>query len=85
MTRCTTWHVRIDLVDDGEEVTGRAELVGAPASMTTPSGPDWDAEIGRGHDGGAVDTPLTTWRSMDDLVQVLVDTLNREHHRVRVP
>lgn len=34
MSRCSTWHIRIDLVDDGTEVSARASLIGAPASMT---------------------------------------------------
>ena len=33
MNGCSTWHVRIDVVDCGEGLSARAHLVGSPAAM----------------------------------------------------
>lgn len=76
MSRCSTWHVRIDLVDDGTRVTARAKLIGAPASMTQShdSGP---------HDGcltgGTSSDLLAAWQPLADLAPMLADSLSSEH------
>ncbi len=76
MSHCTTWHIRIDLVDDGTDVAARAKLIGAPMAMTRqqPEGP---------HDGcltGSHDLEhLSKWHALKDLTPVLVDALSLEH------
>ncbi len=85
MTRCTTWHVRIDLVDDGTEVSGRVRLVGAPGSMTarqpegTHAGCVTDPEAVTDPDGLEAAPDLGAWRSVGELPAVLLAALAREH------
>jgi hypothetical protein len=76
MSHCTTWHVRIDLVDDGDEVVARAKLVGAPMAMTTrpQPAPHHRCPTGR-HDTD----DLSRWRPLNDLTPVLVDVLSMAH------
>jgi hypothetical protein len=83
MTHCSTWHVRIDLVDDGTVVTARAQLIGAPMAMTAHAGEPHDKCVSGSND---VD-PLSRWRAVEDLVPALVDALSTEHraHAVHDP
>ena len=73
---CTTWHVRVDLIDAGAGVLARAELLGAPRAM---------AAHGRTHphDGCLERCPdieyLSTWQSVVDLAPALVDALSAGH------
>ena len=76
MSHCTTWHVRIDLVDDGSELVARAKLIGSPLAITRqPSA--------QSHDGcltGYGDVAhLSAWRPVEELAPTLTDALSREH------
>lgn len=76
MSGCTTWHIRIDLVDDGIEVSARASLIGAPASMTClPAVGPHDECLA----AGASTARLGGWRPLDELAPRLVDALSCEH------
>lgn len=75
MSHCTTWHVRIDLVEDGTSVAARAKLIGAPMAMTTQHHAPHDGCLVGCHD---IDY-LSHWRALDDLASALVDALSIEH------
>lgn len=76
MTHCTTWHVRIDLVDDGDDVMARAELIGAPsAMMREPAGSPHDDCADSGRDA----EDLSAWRSIEELAPTLAGVLSNEH------
>jgi hypothetical protein len=76
MAGCSTWHVRIDLVDDGAQVHARAQLIGAPASMTghdsEASHPGCLTESGTGGD-------LAGWTAVPELSRRLISALANEH------
>lgn len=76
MSHCTTWHIRIDLVDDGTEIASRAALVGAPAAMSRRSSSG-------AHDGYSAGCRgidyLTSWRPLTELTLALIDALAHEH------
>ena len=76
MSHCSTWHVRIDLVDDGSEITARARLVGSPAAMV-------GRPADKAHEGclaGCRDIDyLTAWQPLGELSAALVDALAHEH------
>jgi hypothetical protein len=76
MAGCSTWHARIDLVDDGAQVHARAQLIGAPASMTgrdsEASHPGCLTETGTGGD-------LAEWTSVPELSRRLISALANEH------
>jgi len=76
MSHCTTWHVRIDLVDDGTELVARAKLIGSPLAITRQ-------HPAQQHDGcltGSGDREyLSVWRPLEDLAPILTDALSTEH------
>lgn len=82
MSHCTTWHIRIDLVDDGTGVAARAKLIGAPMAMAT--------QLHAPHDGCLTGRRrdieyLSQWRALEDLTPVLVDALSIEHRAHAAP
>jgi hypothetical protein len=76
MSHCSTWHVRIDLVDDGTGITARARLVGSPAAMVGAPGET-------AHEGCLAGCPdidyLTAWQPLAELSSALMDALAYEH------
>jgi hypothetical protein len=76
MSHCTTWHVRIDLVDDGTELVARAKLIGSPLAITRqPSAQPHDQCL-----TGCGDSEyLSVWRPLEELVPILTGALSMEH------
>ncbi len=75
MTRCSTWHVRIDVIEDHGEMTARARLVGSPAAMMPPD------MSGHADAVEELDEHLSTWRPLEDLGPVLAEVLSSQHGR----
>ncbi len=76
MSHCTTWHARIDLVDDGTELVARAKLIGSPLAITRQ-------RSAQPHDGcltGCGDVEyLSVWRPLEELALKLTEALAMEH------
>lgn len=74
MASCSTWHVRLDMVEDEGRLRARARLVGSPIAMI---------DVGRArpetiHD---LEELLGSWRSVDELAAVLAEALAAQHQR----
>jgi len=74
MTTCSTWHVRVDIVEDEGRLRARAKLVGAPTAMLDLGG-DRQEML---HDLREL---LASWRSLDELTVVLAEALSSQHQR----
>jgi diphthamide synthase (EF-2-diphthine--ammonia ligase) len=74
MTTCSTWHVRVDVVEDEGRIRARAKLIGAPTAMLDIR-QDRDKTI---HD---LEELLASWRSLDELAVVLAEALTSQHQR----
>ena len=70
-TSCSTWHVRIDLVEDQTGLAARANLIGAPAAMTQLRGGSAESEANL--------AALAAWRPLDELANTLVGGLATGH------
>lgn len=73
MTRCSTWHVRIDVIEDHDEMTARARLIGSPLAMMRPEAREHVEAVQE------LDELLATWRPLEDLGPVLATVLSEQH------
>ena len=77
-TTCSTWHVRVDLVEDEGHLRGRAKFVGAPAAMI-PIGGERPVVT------QDVEHRLASWRPLDKLAEILTEALSVQHKGPRAP